>query len=253
MPVPTAHPASARPLEAYLPHLSVDCVVFGFHEGELGLLLLKWKGLRTWSLPGGWVGRRESLDAAAARVLRERTGLAHVFLQQFRAFGRVGRGERVLGRLFRRLRVPVPEDAWPTGRVVSVAYYALVEFSRVSPAPDSISDACTWWRLDERPRLAFDHDAIVDAALGTLRLQLRTHPVGINLLPPTFTMPELQRLYEAILGRRLDRRNFQKRILELRIVQRLFERRVGSAGRAPYLYRFDAAAYEGALRDGLGW
>jgi 8-oxo-dGTP diphosphatase len=246
-------PPAPFALDDYLPHLSVDCVVFGFHGGDLRLLLLKWKGMDTWSLPGGWIRRRESLDDAAARVLRERTGLAHVYLQQFRAFGSVRRGEHALRKLVTRLRLPLPRDAWPMGRVVSVAYFALVEFSEVTPAPDYASDECTWWGLDERPALAFDHDDIVAAALDALRQELRHRPVGMNLLPATFTMPELQHLYEAILGRPLDRRNFQKRILELGIVHRLAEQRTGQAGRSPYLYRFDAAAYARAVREGVGW
>lgn len=253
MGIPVVKKRTPLAYEEYLPHLSVDCVVFGFHGGDLRILLLKWKGMPTWSLPGGWVHRRETLDAAAGRVLRERTGLTQVFLQQFHAFGGLRRREGALRRLTAKLGLPIPPDAWPLGRVVSVAYYALVEFEDVSPALDFASDECRWWRLADTPSLAFDHDDVVAKALEAVRLQLRHRPIGRNLLPEVFTMPELQRLYEAILGRTLDRRNFQKRILELGILERLPERRTGSAGRAPYLYRFDDDAYERALAEGLSW
>jgi 8-oxo-dGTP diphosphatase len=221
----------------YLPHLSVDCVVFGFHDHDLEVLLLKWKHADSWVLPGGYVGRRESLDAAAHRVLRDRTGLRHVYLRQFHAFGGVHRNEASLRRLFGRLGLDAPRDAWPLGRVVSIGYYALVDFSKVRPKTDYLSDVCTWHRVGDRPRLAFDHDAIVAKALETLRASLDSAAVGATLLPDRFTMPQLQRLHEAILGQTLDRRNFQKRMRERGIVERLAERRVGGTRRA-YLYRF---------------
>ena len=124
------------------------------------------------------------------------------------------------------------------GRVVSIGYYALVEIAKVRPRLDALSDASEWWPIDERPALAFDHTAIVDAALESLRRDMGSRPLGATLLPDRFTMPELQQVYEALLGRTLDRRNFQKRVLDLGNVERLAQRRAGGAHRAPYLYRF---------------
>jgi ADP-ribose pyrophosphatase YjhB (NUDIX family) len=225
--------------EKFLPHVSVDCVIFGFHHAELKLLLLKWKQADIWMLPGGYIGRRESLDAAAHRVLRDRTGLKNVFLHQFHAFGGTQRKEATsIRKLFATLGLPVDDDAWPLGRVISIGYYALVDFSKVRPQPDYLSEACAWHALDDRPALAFDHDHIVTKALETLRSSLDSPSLGATLLPERFTMPELQRLHEAILGRPLDRRNFQKKMLERGVVERLAERRTGGAHRSPYLYRF---------------
>jgi 8-oxo-dGTP diphosphatase len=229
-----------RALGQYLPHLSIDCVVFGFHDAELKLLLLKWKHLNVWALPGGYVGQRESLDAAANRVLRDRTGLKRVHLRQFHAFGGLNRREGSGRRLFERLRIEAPRDTWPFHRVVSIGYYALVDFRKVRPMADPISDACAWYPIAPRPPLAFDHDKIVERALDALRVGLDSPAPGAILLPEPFTMPELQRLHEAILGKPLDRRNFHKRMLERGGLERLPERRTGGAHRAPFLYRFAA-------------
>lgn len=230
----------SRGLLRCLPHLSVDCVVFGFHGADLKLLLLKWKRADAWMLPGGYVGRRESLDQAARRVLRVRTGLARVYLRQFHAFGGLRRREKSLGRLFARLGIEAPPDAWPLGRVVSIGYYALVDYAKVRPRSDYLSDNCGWYLVHRRPKLEFDHDTIVAEALRALRASLDSTGPAASLMPARFTMPELQRMHEAILDRRLDRRNFQKRMLERGLVQRLPQRRTGGAHRAPFLYRFTA-------------
>jgi 8-oxo-dGTP diphosphatase len=227
-------------LPRYLPHLSVDCVVFGFDDGGLRVLLLKWKRTDIWTLPGGFVGRRESLDEAARRVLQDRTGLRRVELQQFHAFGGTRRREWMLRRLFASLDLPAPRDAWPFGRVVSIAYYALVDFPKVRPEADALSEACAWQPVDALPTLGFDHAAIVSQALASVRARLDTVVPASALLRPRFTMPELQQVHEAILGTRLDRRNFQKRMLSLGVVERLGQRRTGRPHRSPFLYRFAA-------------
>jgi 8-oxo-dGTP diphosphatase len=225
-------------LEGFVPHLAIDCVVFGFHDADLKLLLLKWKGANMWQLPGGFIGQRESLDQAAHRTLRDRTGLGRIHLRQFHVFGDIGRREADLRRLFSVNGLETPRGLWLFDRVVTVGYYALVDFEKVRPTPDFMSDSCAWYPLDGHPRLAFDHDGIVDRALDTLRAALDRPGAGASLLPERFTMPELQRLHEAILGRRLDRRNFQKRMIERGGLERLNERRKGGAHRAPFLYRF---------------
>lgn len=235
----------------FLPHLAVDCSIFGVHKGELKILLLKWKHLDAWSLPGGYIRRDESLDRAAHRVLHERTGLEQIFLQQFQAFGGTDRKEWALREVFAGMGVHPPEDHWMFSRVVSIGYFALVDFVEVAPAPDFLSEDCRWWDVRARPALLFDHDQMVDRALQALRTQLSYRPVGFNLLPDRFTMPELQRVYETVLDRTLDRRNFQRKILDLGIVERLPERKTGGAHRAPYLYRFNVQRYEQALADGM--
>ena len=240
---------------AYVPHLAVDCVVFGFHQGALKILLTHWTRRRRWSLPGGFVRRDESLDEAAHRVLRMRTGLdKDVYLEQFHAFGDVDRpGDPEIDRMFDPPLAATPEGgSWILERVISVGYYSLVDVCRTRPTADGvITDDCRWWELSARPALLFDHDQIVERGLGALRAQLSYRPIGLNLLPDTFTLPELQRLYETILDRTLDRRNFQKKMLELGILDRVGERRGDGVRRAPYLYRFNRPRYEEALQEGI--
>jgi 8-oxo-dGTP diphosphatase len=231
--------------KVFLPHLSVDCVILGFHENQLNVLLLKWND-GPWCLPGGFVMHDESIDDSAIRTLKERTGLDNIYLQQFHTFGDP----------LREKGKKVPDaKSWMNKRFISIGYYALVEFSKVAPNPDLLSMECRWWDINQLPHLIYDHKQIIDKAHEALRLDLNDHPVGYNLLPEKFTMPELQKLYETILGETLDRRNFQKRMLSLDILERLKERKTGGAHKAPYLYRFDKRKYERALKQGLrlGW
>lgn len=237
---------------AFLPHLAVDCVVFGFHAGELKILLTHWGQRGRWSLPGGFVRRDESVDAAATRVLRLRTRLDEVYLEQFHTFGSLDRRDEPIQQMFGEHEGEHAAAAWVRERFISIAYFALVDFSEVTPTADGVlTDDCRWWDLRTHPPLLFDHDRIVEEALEALRTRLRHRPVGLNLFPDSFTLPELQRLYECVLGRPLDRRNFQKKMLDLGILERIGERRGEGVRRAPYLYRFDRPRYEAALRDGI--
>ncbi|GAB4021676.1 NUDIX hydrolase [Spirosoma koreense] len=234
----------------YMPSVSIDCVIFGFHDGQLKVLLLRWKGTDDWCLPGGRIRHEENMEDAAYRSLHERTGLSEVFLQQFHTFGDVMRythfsREETLTRL--GLDEEVIREI--VSRDVSVGYYALVEFADVVPTPDFFTEECRWWDIDQIPELLFDHNEMIRLALKTLRRQLSYQPIGYKLLPEKFTMPDLQQLYETILGQSLDRRNFQKRMLGYGILERLDERKTGGAHKAPYLYRFDKEKYEKALAD----
>lgn len=230
----------------FLPHISIDCVIFGFHHEQLKVLLLKWKDGGNWCLPGGFVKRNESLDDSAKRVLKERTGLKNIFLRQFQVFGDTNR-ER--GK--KSFKLLGNARSWLSDRFITVGYWALVEFSKVTPRADWLSEDCQWWEIAQLPKLMYDHNNIVEKALEALRLNLNGQPIGYNLLPERFTMPELQRLYETILGAALDRRNFQKKILALDILERLPERKLGGAHKAPFLYRFDKKKYERAMKQGL--
>jgi ADP-ribose pyrophosphatase YjhB (NUDIX family) len=236
----------------YLAHLSIDCVVFGFHDGLLKVLLLKSKYIDEWSLPGGFIRAEETMEQAAGRILAERTGVDHVFLKQFRVFSDPVRKNPIVEQGNIKITDISPGNFdWFNQRFISVGFYALVEFSKVDAQPDAFSESCAWKNVDEVGRLMMDHNQILGEALETLRLQLRYQPIGYNLLSEKFTMPELQKLYETILGRELDRRNFQRKILSYKIVKRLPERRTGLACKAPFLYRFDWNAYSKALKDGL--
>lgn len=232
--------------ERFLRHLSLDCVIFGFHEDRLKVLLLKWKDGGPWCLPGGFIGKEESLDDAAVNVLQERTGLRNIFLRQFKTFGSVMR-ETGKGEVLKS-----GKGGWLSERFVTVGYFALVEYSKVFPKPDALSDECAWWDVHKVPSLIYDHNEIFKAALGALKMSIAQQPVGISLLPAKFTMPELQRLYETILDKKLDRRNFQKKMLSLGILQRLNERKMGGAHKAPFLYKFDKARYKHAMKGGFG-
>jgi 8-oxo-dGTP diphosphatase len=240
-------------INQFLKHISLDCVVFGFHENQLKVLLLRMKKTKEWALPGGFVHEKESMELAANRVLKVRTGLDHIFLNQFHVFSDPKRSNinpAVPDVL--EFGITFTDENWFNQRFISVGFYALVDFSLVHPQPDLLSDICEWISLDEIGSLMMDHRQILDKALETLRLQLVYQPVGYNLLPDKFTMPELQKLYETILGKELDRRNFQRKILAYNIISKLDEVRQGVPHKAPSLYRFNPENYQKALKEGLG-
>jgi 8-oxo-dGTP diphosphatase len=239
-------------IRQYLDHISLDCVVFGFHSNQLKVLVLRMKNTGEWVLPGGFVYEDESIEVAANRVLKVRTCLDNVFLRQFNVFSDPQRSKRnpavtdliLSGQTF-------PDASWFNKRFISVGFYALVEFSQVQPQPDELSDICEWVNLDKINKLILDHNAILNKALETLRLQLTFQPIGYNLLPEKFTMSELRKLYETILGKELDRRNFQRKIQGYDILVRLEEVRHGVAHKAPCLYKFNLNNYQKALDEGL--
>jgi 8-oxo-dGTP diphosphatase len=231
----------------YLNHVSIDCVVFGFHEGQLKVLMLKSNNEEAWYLPGGFVRNDEPMEEAANRILKERTGIDEIFLRQFHAFGDPNR-TKFHNEAYK-------ENSFFNQRFISVGYYALVDFMDVKPAPDAFSEVCTWRDLNDLPAFQLDHEHIFRTALDTLRLQLNYQPIGYSLMPQEFTMPELQKLYETILDKKLDRRNFQRRILGFGILDKLEATRKGGAHKAPYLYSFNLENYRAALKEGLqgGW
>lgn len=218
------------------PALTVDCVVFGFGEGELKLLLIE-RGLQPfkgyWALPGGFVQMDETLDDAARRELAEEAGLRDVFLEQLYTFGAVRRD--------------------PRERVVSVAYYALVKMAanRAKAATDAAE--ARWFAISKLPELAFDHAEIFRVALARLRGKLRYQPIGFELLPTKFTLSQLQHLYEAVLGTELDKRNFRKKILGFDLLVPLKETLMDGAHRPARLYQFDTDKYERLHKRGFNF
>ncbi len=241
----------------YLPHVSIDCAVFGFHENELKILLLKWKYLRGWSLPGGYMKRAEPADTAASRLLKERTGIGGIFFKQYHTFTDPDRSKvpgMKMADFNKALGVRFPKGNWLRQRVVSIGYYALVEYSQIiNPQPDFFTEECSWCDLNRLPGLLFDHAEMITEALRALRLQIIHQPVGLNLLPKEFTMSELQSLYETILGVRLDRANFRKKIIGLKIVRKTGERRTGKPHKTPHVYSFDKRVYTKALKSGINF
>lgn len=218
------------------PALTVDCVVFGLDEEDLKVLLIQ-RDLEPfvgrWALPGGFVRVDESLDAAARRELQEEANVEGVFLEQLYTFGKLRRD--------------------PRERVVSVAYYALVQLSEHHVKADTDARNAAWFVVDDTPTLAFDHHRILKVAHDRLRTRVRYQPVGFELLPPKFTLRHLQHLYEAILDRPLDKRNFRKKILSMGILVDLDEIETDVAHRAARLYSFDRKRYDAMVRKGFNF
>lgn len=235
----------------------MDCVIFGFHENELKVLLLKMKNMEKWALPGGFVKKDKDVDQEASSILKSRTGLENIFLHQFYLFGDVKRNTTNHGQMLVDKEVIDPQfKAWFEQRFITVGYYALVEYAHVkAPKPDNISQKCEWMSLNDLPELMLDHADILQKAHQTLKRELNYQPIGLNLLPDKFTMPELQSLYETVLEKKLDRRNFRRKMLGYDILVQTDERRMGGAHKAPILYKFDLNKYHQAIEKGLksGW
>lgn len=238
----------------YLPTLSVDCVVMGYKNDELYALVLKFKKTDIWSLPGGFVKQDEDLDQAAFRVLKDRTGLDISFLRQLHVFGERNRRDiEALMRQLDNLNANTAIKNWFKQRFISVAYLALVNPESFTPIPDHLSESCEWKPIKEMPELLFDHGQMIDKAKEYIGVQIKYLPVGLSLLPEKFTMKTLQKLYEVVLGRTLDRANFQKKMLKLRILIRHEKQMSGGAHKAPFLYSFDKDRYHESLISGIGF
>jgi len=215
--------------------VSVDCIIFGFSAGELSLLLFKRnvepaKGC--WSLPGGFIKEKESGEEAAARVLHSLTGLSHLYMEQLMVFSNVNRD--------------------PGQRVLSIAYYALVNVEDYNR--ELVQEHNAHWRnMNDLPELIFDHSQMLNVALERLRHKASTEPVGFNLLPEQFTVPQLQSLYEAIYGRMVDKRNFRKKIQQMNFLEKSDEKDKNSSKRGAYLYTFNKKLYEQAIHQGFSF
>lgn len=209
-------------------YVSVDCIIFGFHEGELNLLLLKRNfepALGEWSLMGGFVQENESVDDAAKRVLAELTGLDQVYMEQVSSFGAIDRD--------------------PGERVVSIAYYALININEYDRELVQRHNAF-WVNINELPPLIFDHQAMVEQARALMQQKASVAPIGFNLLPKLFTLSQLQSLYEAIYGEAIDKRNFRKRIAEMDYIEKTDLIDKTSSKRGAALYQFNEKVYRKA-------
>lgn len=214
--------------------VSVDCVIFGFDENELKVLLIRCDMepyMGQWSLVGEMVNLNETLEQAANRILFNQTGLTNVFLQQVKTFGIL--------------------DRHPYGRVVSVAYNSLLKIEDFKLNSNSKQNEAHWHDLSRLDELAFDHNEILNTCLTKLRKQVREEPIGFELLPEKFTLSQLQNLYERILGVELDKRNFRKKILKMKLIVDLQEYQTNVAHRPAKLFSFDKHRYEQLKNSGL--
>jgi 8-oxo-dGTP diphosphatase len=214
-------------------YVAVDCIIFGFDKSTLKVLLVKRKFSPMkggWSLMGGFLNENESLDEAAQRILVSLTGLRSPFLEQLLTYGELKRD--------------------PAERVISVSYYALINTEDYNEEL-GLSYGAKWFDLSKKPGLIFDHDEMLDKALRRLRRKTRSQPIGFELLPEKFTIPQLQKLYEAIHQVQLDKRNFRKRILSMHFLEKLDEKEKRASRKGAFLYRFDIEKYEQAVNSGF--
>ena len=206
------------------PAVTTDCVIFGYDGKELKVLLIE-RGIEPfkgcWAFPGGFLNMDEDALAGARRELKEETGLENAFIEQFHTFSEPGRD--------------------PRGRVITIAHYALVKIQEVEGGDDAAQ--ARWFPIGEVPPLAFDHDRILRMAMSRLKERIHFEPVGFELLPDVFTMPQLQNLYEAILEVNFDRRNFASKMLKLGILEDTGDRPAGASSRIPVSYRFNKEKY----------
>ena len=219
------------------PGLTVDCVVFGLDEQDSLKVILILRKLPPfqgqWALPGGFVHLDETLEEAAFRELREETGIENVFLEQLYTFGGLDRD--------------------PRERIVTVAYYALVNLREYDIEATTDAMDAAWFAIDELPKLPFDHQQIFETALNRLRGKIRYEPIGFELLPKKFTLFQLQKLYETVLGKKLDKRNFRKKILKMDLLEELDELQTNVAHRAARYYEFNEVKYQQLKQQGFSF
>ncbi|MDJ0533727.1 MAG: NUDIX domain-containing protein [Xenococcaceae cyanobacterium MO_207.B15] len=219
------------------PALTVDCVVFGLDDQDSLKVILIQRKLPPfqgqWALPGGFVHLDETLEQAAWRELREETGIQNVFLEQLYTFGDLNRD--------------------PRERIITVAYYALVNLGEYHLKATTDAADAAWFAIDNLPDLVFDHLEIFQTALNRLRGKIRYEPIGFELLPKKFTLSQIQKLYETVLGKKLDKRNFRKKILKMNLLLELDEMQTDVAHRAARLYQFDEAKYQQLKQQGFSF
>ncbi len=213
--------------------IAVDCIIMGFRENELQILIARrpFEPLKgSWSLMGGFVNATESIDEAAERVVGELTGIDNIFLEQVRAYGELNRD---LGE-----------------RVVSIAYYALIDMDLFNPSL-TVKNDTHWVRLTQLPKLIFDHNKMVKDTINILQRKAAVKPIGFNLLGEQFTLPTLQSLYESIYQETIDKRNFRKKLLTMDILEKLDEKDKSSSKRGAFYYQFNKNKYDQLIEQGL--
>ncbi|WP_289663678.1 NUDIX hydrolase [Flavobacterium panacagri] len=216
--------------------ITIDCVIFGFDKGSLEVLLVQHgEGISKgkWGLPGGWIYKKESTDNAAHRLLNELTGLDNIYLEQLKAFG--------------------DPDRFPLRRVITIGYYALVKREDYNIKAGFTASDAKWYKINSIPDLIYDHNEILAYSLQHLRNKVRQTPIGFNLLPEKFTLLQLMRLYEEILGIEMDKPNFRRKILHMKLLVALDEKQQDVSHRAAQLYKFDPEIYKKLTEKGFNF
>ncbi|HLR25838.1 MAG TPA: NUDIX domain-containing protein [Fodinibius sp.] len=223
----------------FLPGIAVDCVMFGYHEKQLKVLILEYKETGFFALPGGFVRRNENLDEAAQRVLQKRTGLEGIQLNQFHTFGSLNRYDpELMRKIMKKNGLQPAEDHLLLQRFVTTGYYALIDFKEADPIPDVLSGSCCWYDINQLPELLWEHRDIIQKALESLRKNIDDAAVGLTLLDEEYTMRELRTLYETILDKELNRSSFHRKMVNSGRLERVGKKNTGKAHRSPYLYKF---------------
>ncbi|MDI9866338.1 NUDIX domain-containing protein [Flectobacillus sp. DC10W] len=226
--------------------VSIDCVIFGYENHQLKVLISKsrFKG-DFYSLPSGFIFQNEDIEDAAQRVVRERTGIENIYLKHFNVFGKVGRKrQEFLDKLIALNYVNQEEEyqnsdryKWFINRFISIGYYSLVDINSVIPQTSELDESIGWYNIHDVPELIMDYNQVLQDAYHCLKSDINELSNIYNLLPEQFTMKEIQDIYETILEKTFIRTNFQKKILELDVLERLEKKFTGAKNKAPYLYR----------------
>jgi hypothetical protein len=234
-----------------IPNISVDCVIFGFDFNQLNVLLVERKLIDEktnevliddWTLTGYHIYEEENIDTAAARILKKMSGLDNIFLEQFNTFGDVNRLNTYKDQLWLKHQSEGFSD-----RIVTVGYFSLIDNTTVTLSLKERN--VKWFPIDNLPELGFDHKEILDKALEKLRAKIRSEPIGYELLPEKFTISQLQKLYEVVIGTKLDRRNFRKKVLQLKYIIPLDEKQKGVKHKPAQLFIFSREVYEKTKTD----
>lgn len=238
--------------EVLLPSVSIDCVILGFSEGEVKILLNRFKSHHQWMIPGGFVFRAEGLDTAAYRILYHRTNLKDCYLRQFYTFGDYNRTNlNENQQILNQNEIENQEEShWFLQRFISVGYFAFVNYDNVKIGTN-VDEDIQWFSLDKIPQLYSDHNKIIEKVILSLRTQINYIPIGLDLLPEKFTVSELRIIYETILGRKIDRRNFQRKILSSGLINKLEEVSKKWGVKETTLFSFNKERYIDALENGI--
>ncbi len=216
--------------------ITTDCIIFGFDETNLKVLLIK-RGeepfQNRWALPGGFLHIDESADDSAIRILKEKTNLTNVFMEQLYTFTK--------------------KDRDPRERIISISYFALVKLADYEAKAGKKEIYAQWFGVEELPSLAFDHEKIIKTALYRLKGKIRYQPIGFELLPERFTLSQLQHLYEVILEIKVDKRNFRRKILQMKILIDTEEKETNVAHKAAKFYKFDKIKYNQLSKKGFNF